>query len=171
MTSWDGGRDAPDPNWGASASTDWPDIRHLRNHGQQPVFVEGLGNVCCKTCCQTFGDITVINTAADGNCGSYVALQYSVGARAKSGQQLEAAAIRQAHVADEQVKYLAFCRGQRAGCTGRTNHHVTVTDQQSLAGTRYSVVIFHEQDAQRRIIVVGICAAPRCCHAENVQGG
>jgi len=148
MTSWDGGRDAPDPDCGRPAPIVRCDFHYLRNDRQQPIFIERLGNVGRKASFQAPCNIAVINATADGNRRSYVALQDAVGTRAQSGQQIEAAAIGQSHVADEQIKYLALCGSECAGHTGGTNYYVTVTYQQPLACSRDSVVVLHEQNSQ-----------------------
>jgi hypothetical protein len=66
MTGWDGGRDAPEPN---------SDIRHLVYHGQEAIHIKRLGDVRCEAGRQALRNITFINTPADGNGWSYVALR------------------------------------------------------------------------------------------------
>ena len=64
MTGWDGGRDAPDPNF---------EVHHLLYHGQQPMLIKRLGHVRGEARFQAPRNITFINTPADGNGWSCVA--------------------------------------------------------------------------------------------------
>ena len=101
MTSWDGGRDAPDPNCSRFPLTPWRNVCDLRNDREQPIFVERLGNVGCKAGFQASGNVIFIDAPAHGNCRNDVALHYAMRARAQSGQELEARAIGQPHVANK----------------------------------------------------------------------
>ena len=122
-------------------------VMHLRvvDRGLQPIEAHRFNQMMQETDVVALLHIFVEPVAGNGDCVDGLAL-------ANFPEKIKAIAIRQANVREQKVKLLLASNPQRLRHRGRESDMVAEAAEKQLQSAGGILVIFHHQDAERRVL-------------------